>query len=474
MAKSIDEQIQDVQDVIQKTTNATTKKYAEERLKVLEASKSAGAEGVIHETLQQLQTLLNQGVGQGTVDEKQVKDIVDKELAEVKVGISNLDPSLLAMLGQTQKVNVNLTLPPGITVSGQAQQILDIIMEPENQIVLSDLLALNNVYMYGAAGTGKSFRAGQIKKIMSSKGNNWDLIEVNCNQFTSPLDLIGGQTIEGYQKGKLEMAWTNVDADGKKYDGAILLLDELPKLDPNTAGLLNAALAKLSERELDDTTGKQIKPTIMNGRGQKIKLGNMFVYATGNAPLNEADPDYEANFKQDLSLQDRFVGSMYKVFANYRRDRELLNGNANDDGYLFIFNHMMLCREAILNGEDGVSFANKGFVSLRILLSMKRTFIEYARSKRDTRSIIQYCPKSVILSLNSFLEIFTPRQRDVIKTAMRYDDFVSTAKDRQDRKYKFNERNEPIMSDTDAEKTLSDSLVNDYEARTESIIQCKF
>ena len=57
---------------------------------------------------------------------------------------------------------------------------------------------------------------------------------------------------------------------------------------------------------------------------------------------------------------------------------------------------------------------------------------------------------------------------------MKYDDFVSTAKDRQDRKYKFNERNEPIMSDTDAEKTLSDSLVNDYEARTESIIQCKF
>ena len=103
MAKSIDEQIQDVQDVIQKTTNATTKKYAEERLKVLEASKSAGAEGVIYDTLQQLQTLLNQGVGQGTVDQQQVKDIVDKELADVKVGISNLDPSLLAMLGQHKK-----------------------------------------------------------------------------------------------------------------------------------------------------------------------------------------------------------------------------------------------------------------------------------------------------------------------------------------------------------------------------------
>ena len=45
------------------------------------------------------------------------------------------------------------------TLTDEAQQILDIIMEPENQIVLSDLLALNNVYMYGAAGTGKTFCA---------------------------------------------------------------------------------------------------------------------------------------------------------------------------------------------------------------------------------------------------------------------------------------------------------------------------
>jgi bifunctional pyridoxal-dependent enzyme with beta-cystathionase and maltose regulon repressor activities len=132
----------------------------------------------------------------------------------------------------------------------------------------------------------------------------------------------------------------------------------------------------------------------------------------------------------------------------------------------------MKCREAILRGEDGVSFANKGFVSLRILLSMKRTFIEYARSKNNKDSIIQYCPKSVIVSLNSFLEIFTERQRDIIKTAMEYDEFVKSAKSKQDRKYKFNKLNEPIMKDTADEQTLSDTLVNEYEARTESIIQC--
>ena len=147
MAKSIDEQIADIQEVIKKTTNDTAKKYAEERLKVLEASKSAGTEGVIYDTLQQLQTLLNQGVGTGSVDVQEVKAIVDKELNDIKVGISNLDPSVLALMGQTSKVNVNLTLPPGISVSGVKDGILGIIMEPENQIVLSDLLALNNVYI---------------------------------------------------------------------------------------------------------------------------------------------------------------------------------------------------------------------------------------------------------------------------------------------------------------------------------------
>ena len=276
--KTIEERIKDVEDIINSTTNDTAKRIAQEKLQVLEATKNAGTEGVIYDTLKQLETLLNQGIGTGSVDEAEVTKIVDDELKNIKIGVGNLDPSVLAMLGGSTKVSLNLSLPGGIVKSGTSSATLSALSEPENQIVLSDLLALNNVYMYGAAGTGKSFRAGQIQDILQSEGSSWDLIEVNCNQFTSPLDLIGGQTIEGYQKGKLEMAWTNVDADNKKYDGAILLLDELPKLDPNTAGLLNAALAKLSERKVDDKTGKVIKPTIMNGRGQKIRLGNMFRY----------------------------------------------------------------------------------------------------------------------------------------------------------------------------------------------------
>ena len=172
MTQTIDEKIAFIQALIVSSTNETTKKIAEERLKVLEATKSAGTEGVIYDTLQQLQTLLSQGVGSGNVDETEVKKIVDKELGDVKIGIGNLDPAVMALIGGSTKVSLNLTLPTGVVKSGKSSGVIDEISEPENQIVLSDLLALNNVYMYGAAGTGKSFRAGQIQKILSSEGSN--------------------------------------------------------------------------------------------------------------------------------------------------------------------------------------------------------------------------------------------------------------------------------------------------------------
>ena len=94
---------------------------------------------------------------------------------------------------------------------------------------------------------------------------------------------------------------------GKYFSGAVLLLDELPKLDPNTAGVLNDGLSKIKDPSERTEDGLEIRPEITNGRGQIITKGNVFVIATGNSLLNEADVNYEANFKQDLSLQDRFA-----------------------------------------------------------------------------------------------------------------------------------------------------------------------
>ena len=454
MAKNIE----DYDEIIKSTENETIKKYAQAG-KDLESTKTSLPEGGLYNALTTLQKVISAG-GTGSVNEEEVQRIVDEELKTTKIGVSNLDSTILDMLNSTVTLNVNLTKPSGastIIKAGAKKKETD---RPLFQALISDLLANNNSYVYGAAGTGKSFMAGVIARTLG-----WQKFELNCNQFTSPTEIIGGQTIEGYQKGELEMAWTNEDQAGNKFDGAIILLDELPKLDPNTAGVLNAALASKSEVGLlgvDKVTGEEIRPTLKNGRGEKLPLGNLFIYATGNAPLNEADPDYEANFKQDLSLQDRFVGSMYKVYADYGFEASEL------DGCLFIFNGMIPLREAILRGDDGQSFAGKGFVSLRILLSMKRTFLEYLKIKNDPNSLVTK-PKNLKLTLDSFLEIFTDKQRETLKSAMNYDEFVKIAKAKESKTYKFAADGNPVLTDTEEEVEKSKQLIEAYNKTIKAI-----
>ena len=453
MAKNIE----DYDEIIKSTENETIKKYAQAG-KDLESTKEALPEGGLYNALTTLQKVISAG-GTGSVNEEEVQRIVDEELKTTKIGVSNLDSTILDMLNSTVTLNVNLTQPSGASsiIKGAKKKDTD---RPLFQALISDLLANNNSYVYGAAGTGKSFMA---KTMATTLG--WRKFELNCNQFTSPTEIIGGQTIEGYQKGVLEMAWTNEDQAGSKFDGAIMLLDELPKLDPNTAGVLNAALASKSEIGLlgvDRVTGEEIRPTLKNGRGEELPLGNLFIYATGNAPLNEADPDYEANFKQDLSLQDRFVGSMYKVYADYGFEASEL------EGCLFIFNGIIPLREAILKGDDGQSFAGKGFVSLRILLSMKRTFLEYLKIKKDPNSLVTK-PKNLKLTLDSFLEIFTDKQRDILKSAMNYDEFVKIAKAKESKTYKFAADGNPVLTDTKEEVEKSKELIEAYNKTIKAI-----
>ena len=348
------------------------------------------------------------------------QDDVKKLMANMKGGIQgkvsykDLDPELQSKLSGQVKTFLTLTTPYS---KGVGQSIVESqVNRPLFQKLLSDFLARNNVYLYGGAGTGKTFIVEQLADFLG-----YDYVEVNCNQFTSPLDLVGGQTIEGYQKGKLEMAWTNIDKQGNEMNGAVLCLDELPKLDPNTAGVLNAALAKIKLGTPDKLT------YIYNGKGEKIYKKNIFVVATGNTQLNDTSVEYEANFKQDLSLQDRFVGATYEVLADYRSEFE---GALKDFAFLFIF--MTKIREAIIERRlTGVAF-----VSYRILISLRDTYIiERSQSMQDS---IKYLPqgtdsevsaivkvKTLKEGLDSFLNLFNDTQRKYLEEASDYDNFVN-------------------------------------------------
>ena len=133
------------------------------------------------------------------------------------------------------------------------------------------------------------------------------------NQFTSALELIGGQTIDGYQEVKL-LEHLEILMRMDTCKGCILLLDELPKIDPNTAGILNSVLASVGEYQNGEPT------TIQNAKGDASAWKNIY-YGYRNSLRTLKMPSM-VNFKQDLSLQDRFAGSTYKVFVDEKFEWE--------------------------------------------------------------------------------------------------------------------------------------------------------
>ena len=376
------------------------------------AAGSTDMEAALAATLEGFKKLLERKGVSGQVSMAEIRRAVNEELAVRKINMSDLSPDLLQFLNSTRAVTFTLKMMNVSTTSNTDSEILN---RPLTQKLLSDVMARNNAYLYGGAGTGKTFIAEALGDMLG-----WEVITINCNQFTSPLDILGGQTIDGYQEGKLIMAWNNeiVNPDGSRrpINGAVLLLDELPKIDPNTAGILNDALAKVKSFKKKD--GVLVAPTIRNGRNEVKELKNLFVIATGNVPLNTIDPDYEANFKQDLSLQDRFIGSTYEIFVNYRSEWETVG-----KGFTFIWLFLVKVREKIKE----VRATNQAFVSLRLMINVRATYEAYRdvidkigkqRGKISNQAITQ--PKTVIEAMDNFFGLFKEAPRRAITEGVDY------------------------------------------------------
>ena len=405
-----------LEELINNATSEEVKNLAKAELNKLELVENAAKGDDLSKALVVLKDVVDkfkaspQGQGGAKVSKEQVEEMVRSMVQNTKIRFEDLDPELKAKLSRSVQVQLSLTTTFGKGSGGPiTEQQLN---RPLFQKLLSDLKAYNNVYLYGGAGTGKTFIAEQMAKFLG-----WKYVEINCNQFTSPLELVGGQTIKGYQKGKLEMAWTNIIENDTKVAGAVLCLDELPKLDPNTAGVLNAALAKTKQK------GQGKTPIIYNGRGQEIKLENMFVIGTGNTQLNDTSPEYEANFKQDLSLQDRFAGSTYEVIADYQSEYEVFM-----KGVTFIWLYLIKLREKILDRKlTGVAF-----VSIRIMMSLKDTYLVY-RTPELQKINSDYAiktPKTLKDGLDEFLNLFTKAQQDELKDSTNYNGFLKIAQEK--------------------------------------------
>jgi cobaltochelatase CobS len=238
-----------------------------------------------------LRAVMMSGEGSG-VDSKEVRSMIENYLKTEKVNLTELDSDVMDFIKQNQKVI--LELPNfGLKIEvNQSDANIPYFFE-----VIDDVLAGNNVYLIGEAGGGKTYTAEEVAKKLKR-----EYTIINCSQYTSPTEILGGQTIDGYKEGKLIDAWRK---------GKILILDEMPRLDPNTAGLFNDALAKSSKTR----EAKNALISSTNPEEPPIERNEKFaLIGTGNIYPNTAPPSkYKANNQQDLSLLDRFSGSVYKV-----------------------------------------------------------------------------------------------------------------------------------------------------------------
>jgi hypothetical protein len=333
---SLESQIQEIEGDIQAMSGSAGTPPADTQT----PPDSSGMTPFMKAILSTLKMQMQSGAGSG-VDSPQVRAIIEQYLKNDKVKLSELDQSVLDEIKKNQLVELQIpNFPKPITIDN------DTAMIPNFFKIVDDVLAGNNVYLIGEAGGGKTYTAEKISEALERT-----YVTLNCSQYTSPLEILGGQSVEGFKQGKLIDCWKN---------GKILIIDEMPKLDPNTAGLFNDALAKSTKTR----TNEQAKINSANAEEPPIMRNQNFgIIATGNIYPNEPPaPQYRGNNQQDLSLLDRFSGSVYYTEFDKNTDEKMCR-------YQFLYDFL------VGNYYEYIADKNAGITPLPNALGL-RTFIE--------------------------------------------------------------------------------------------------
>lgn len=156
-------------------------------------------------------------------------------------------------------------------------------LEPEDKLKKLIEAGMNNIWMVGPAGCGKSTIARNIAKELDIP-----YLCISCGIGTSATEFTG-------YKYPTREATKFAEFYAKK---SLILIDEITALDPSVAQVINAALAN---GEIETTTGTVLRHS------------ECIIVATSNTFGNGADRQYVANNQLDASTIDRFTGAIIEV-----------------------------------------------------------------------------------------------------------------------------------------------------------------
>jgi cobaltochelatase CobS len=374
------------------------------------------------EALAVLRTMMLSAPSGSGVNSAEVNKLIEGYLRDKKVNLAQLDSSVLEEIKKNQRVVIEVpSINLSVEVSSEDMKI------PNLMTMIDDVLAGNNIYLIGDAGGGKTYSAERIAAILKR-----EMLIINCSQYTSPTEIIGGQTIEGYKEGKLIRCWR---------DGKMLLLDEMPRLDPNTAGLFNDALAKSShtrpaEVSKINSSNPEEPPYERNDNFALIATGNVY---PNTAPVQQ----YMANNQQDLSLLDRFSGSVYFVeyaplidqsSCRYGFIYDMLVGNYYEYMEAKRKNNTPPAARGLRTVLKDLNHNDKAVVSYRTCVAFRVAFemelVRALKRKQDPSAPV-FDGKTLVKAWNSYLVAFSKDVQDAIVSATKMtDSFVQLQVDK--------------------------------------------